>query len=43
MSVTTVDRAQSVSSPVVYAVYGTRENAKAGVVRAARLDRRLWR
>lgn len=37
MSVTTVDRAKSVSSPVVYAVYGTSENAKAGVVRAAAL------
>lgn len=37
MSVTTVDRAKSVSSPVVYAVYGTRANAKAGRVRAAAL------
>lgn len=38
MSVTTVDRAKSVSSPVVYAVYGTRANAKAGLVRAAALS-----
>ena len=37
MSVTTVDRSKSVSAPVVYAVYGTRENAKAGRVRAASL------
>ena len=37
MSVTTVDRAKSVSSPVVYAVYGSRSNAKAGRVRAAAL------
>lgn len=37
MSVTTVDRSKNLSSPVVYAVYGTRENAKAGVVRAAAL------
>ena len=38
MSVTTVDRAKSVSSPVVYAAYGTRANAKAGLVRAAALS-----
>lgn len=37
MSVTTVDRSKSLSSPVVYAVYGTRANAKAGRVRAAAL------
>lgn len=37
MSVTTVDRAKSVSSPVIYAVYGTRADAKAGRVRAAAL------
>lgn len=37
MSVTTVDRSKSVSSPVVYAVYGSRPNAKAGRVRAAAL------
>src|SRR5699024_9938153 len=37
MSVTTVDRSKSVSAPVVYAVYGTRANAKAGRVRAAAL------
>lgn len=37
MSVTTADRAKSVSSPVVYAVYGTRANARVGRVRAAAL------
>lgn len=37
MSVTTVDGSKSLSSPVVYAVYGTRANAKAGRVRAAAL------
>ena len=37
MSITTVDRSKTISSPVVYAVYGTRANAKAGVVRAAAL------
>lgn len=37
MSITTVDRSKSLSSPVVYAVYGNRTNAKSGQVRATAL------